>query len=321
MDNLSYIEAYFISALGTLKNPDDIEPLLSLLLGVYACQWLGRFETTKKKNVLKDIQTIQENNTLFILIDRLKHLGVFDVDKTTPFPNLGISRITTKGEIRFTTKKLLPKKVLSEYRKMILSSFSHTKKKSKYEVRFFWPSSSDPEIYDPHGFIFNPEEYAYKITKDKYIFGSNKNNIKIRDDELQVKEYIENIESITHFKKKKVIKFPLKKKNLEKILQQKLHTPLNTLETPQELLQILPELLGVSCVEIPKERYIRKLPDHTKIEIGLVTIQNKAWETLCVESKNVETVLALSLLVNQKNAEKLSYEEFLRKYGPLYFGG
>jgi len=159
--------------------------------------------------------------------------------------------------------------------------------------------------------IFNQEDYTYKLTTDKYIVGTNKNTIKIRGDELQVKECIEDINSIAHFKKKKIIKFPLKKKTLEKILQKKLGAYSGTLETPQDLLRKLPEFVGTSCIEVIKERYVCKLPNHTKIEIALIKTQGKTWKTLCIESKSLENVLALSLLVNQKNAENLSYDGFL----------
>lgn len=314
MDKLSSTETYFISALDALTDLEGMEPIINLLLGVYTCHLLGRLETSKRKDLLKEIEKIQEDNLFFLLINRLKNLGFIKVGKITSFPNLVINKITPNNGEKDLIKNLPPKKALSLLRKKVRSSFeSHKKKHSKYEIRFFWPASFDLEVYDPHGLIFNQEDYVYKQTTDKYIVGSNKYNIKMRDDELQVKECLEDILSIAHFKKKKIINFPLEQKILEKILQQKLNSYSGILGTPQDLLRKLPEFLEGSYLEVVKERYVRKMPGHTKIEIGLISTQGKTWKTLCIESKILENVLALSLLVNQKNAKRLSYNEFLRR--------
>lgn len=56
------------------------------------------------------------------------------------------------------------------------------------------------------------------------------------------------------------------------------------------------------------------MEDHTKIEFALINIQEKQWKTICIESKSLQKILALSLLINQENAEKLSYDAFLQQY-------
>lgn len=368
MDNLSYTNAYFVSTLSALTDPEDTEKITKLLLGIYVCHLLDYFGKNNEENLRKKIEDFQEKNILFSRVDGLKNLDLLEVEKIISFPNLDIKRITIKNGGSVFTKNgslskksilpqrvmlgpvsaqvgivqhlkeipqrvredsgvwsdtelqkgsnLLPKRALSLFRKKIRDSFEqHKRKHSKYEVRFFWPSSIVPEVCDPHGLIFNEKYYTHKLTKDKYIVTNNKYNIKIRGNELQVKAHIENINSISHFKNKKIINFPIKGKKIEKILQQKMISNSDVLETPGDLLRKLPEFLGSSCIEILKERYVRKMADHTKIEVSLIKIRGKQWKTICIESKRLEKVLALSLLVNQKNAEKLTYDEFLHKYG------
>jgi len=128
MNNLSYTEAYFLATLGTLTDPEDREPLINLLLGVYTCHLLGPFETTKGENLLKEIQKIQNNNVFFLLIDRLKDLGFIEVEKITSFPNVAINRITIENGKKGLVENPLPKKVLSLFRKKIRSSFESHKK-------------------------------------------------------------------------------------------------------------------------------------------------------------------------------------------------
>lgn len=188
--------------------------------------------------------------------------------------------------------------------------------KSKYEIRFFWPSSRGPELEDLQKLIFNDKDYdEHKITKDIYIVSSNKYNIKIRENELHVKEFVENINSISHFKQKKRLEFPLKRKKLEKILGVNLFPDALLCNTPEELIEKLSTCSHVRCVEIVKERFLHKFPKRAKIEIARITLRGKKFTTLCIESKSLETLLALSRLVPQESAEVLNYNEFLQKYG------
>jgi hypothetical protein len=188
-------------------------------------------------------------------------------------------------------------------------------KASKYEARFFWPSHIYPEVYDFSGLIFNKKNYTNKLTKDKYIVADNNLNIKIRKNDLHVKAQVHQIGNIYQFKKKKKISFPLKGKKINSLLNQKISLDSDMLETPEDLIMKLSNFPGISCIEVIKERYVRAMEDHTKIEFSLIKIQEKQWKTICIESKNIQKVLALSFLINQEKAEKLSYSEFLRKYG------
>lgn len=318
MDHLSYTEAYFVSRLSALTDPEDIAKITTFLWDIF----LRQFEKSNGEFLLKKMEKFQEKNTLFSMVDRLKNLGFIQVEKIISFPNLVIHKIEIKNQEKFFIKASPKDNFTLDYFGAIaphndagVASFETPKKKhSKYEIRFFWPFPTDPEVCDLQGLIFNEKYYSHKATKDKYILARNKFNIKIRENELQVKEFIESIGSISHFKKKKVFKFPIKGKELKKIIQQKMISDDVVFETPEDLLMKLSQVPVTACVEVLKERYVRKMADHTKIEIALIKTQKKAWKTICIESKSLEKVLALSLLINQKHAEKLSYDAFFLKH-------
>ena len=187
--------------------------------------------------------------------------------------------------------------------------------KSKYEIRFFWPSSRGLERDDVYHRFFRQCEEEHKVEKDIYIISGNKYNIKIRENELHVKEFIENIKLISHFKQKKRLEFPLKSKKLEKLLGVNLFPEALLCDTPAELIEKLSTCSQARYVEVVKERCVRKLPEQAKIEIARIKLRGQEFTTLCIESKSLDTVLALSLLVPQRGAECLNYNEFLRKYG------
>src|SRR3990167_8510442 len=159
MDNLSNTEAYFFSTLTTLTDPEDMEKITNLLLGLYACDLLDRFEKSNRDTLLKEIENFQGENILFSLVDSLKNLGLLEIEKIISFPSLVINNIAIKNTRSVFIKNCLTTKAVSHFAKKIRSSFkTHKRKNSKYEVRFFWPFSMTPEVYDFHDFIFNRSE-------------------------------------------------------------------------------------------------------------------------------------------------------------------
>jgi hypothetical protein len=191
----------------------------------------------------------------------------------------------------------------------------HKEKHAKYEARIFWPSSAQSEVYDLYGFFFNKKYYTHEITEDKYLISENNINIKIRKNEIHIKPYIKQVGNISQFSKKKKIRFPVRGKKISSLFHHEINLDSQIFQTPDDLMKALVKVPEITFVDVHKERYVRKMPGHITIEFSLIQIQGKQWKTICIESKNVRDVLALSLLIHQENAEKLSYNEFLRKYG------
>lgn len=294
MDTLSHTDASLLSKLSVLKGGADINCITNLLLGM---------------------EDLGEGKNFPSVFAKLKDLKLLEIKKTKAFDNFIVNNIALDNCVDFFGADFITKTDVSCFTKNMISSFKRNKiKHSKYEVRFFWPANLCPEVYDLCGLIFNEESYTHLLTTDKYIVTNDSCNIKIRENELQIKTCIKTINNISQFIKKKKIYFPLKVKKLNDILNKKVIFDSDRFKTAEDLIRNLSNSPDTDCVDIIKERYVRKMGDHTKIEFSLIKIQQKEWKTICIESKSLEKVLALSLLINQENAEKLSYDEFLRKY-------
>ena len=328
MDNLSSTEADVLAVLNALKNDADLDNMTHLLL---------------------EREDLQENNRLISVLNKLKYLKLLDIKKINLFDKFIVHSIIYPLDLKFPVcnpSGVIPAKAGTPNTKLKLNncsmdlrlrgddtggegdtvpscqvSISPSKKDSvkhsKYEIRFFWPSNIYPEIYDLKGLIFNKKYYTHSTMTDKYIVTNNNCNIKIRENELQIKTGVKTINNIFQFKKKKRISFPLKAKKINDLLTQNIFSGSDVFGTPKDLLKALSGSPAISCVDVIKERYVRKMEDHTKIELSLIKIQKEEWKTICIESRNFQKVLALSLLVNQEDAEILSYDEFLQKYGTV----
>lgn len=294
MDTLSSKEADFLRALSMLKDQADIDKITHLLLAE---------------------EELQQEDRLIFILDKLKDSKWLETKKINLFDFFIVTNFNLAEKSNKFIKNIIYN-YCADFKKKILSFFKkHKKKKSKYEIRFFWPANINPDIYDLGGLVFNKEYYTHHISEDKYIITDYKNNIKIRENELQIKSCVKKIDNISQFKKKKRMSFPLKGKKINALLEKNVFSDSAVFETTDDLLNTLSNLPTISCIDVIKERYVRKMEDHIKIELSLIKIQEKEWKTICIESKHIEKIQSLSLLINQENAEILNYDEFLRKYG------
>lgn len=303
MDNFSDIDAYVLSSLGELTPDSNMGALSNAVLKIYSSH-------------LNFPQIGEVNHVFFSIFNRLKNLELLTINKKV-FYEFFVNNVFVEDCCKIYFSKNKMKNTVDVFIKKMLSSFNFDKKKhAKYEVRFFWPSEFYPEVYDLEGLMFNKEFYSYKVINDKYILYEML-NIKTRDNEIQFKRCIKEVDFIYQFKKKKKLSFPVKGAKLKKFLNQEMISESDVFQTPEDLITQLSAFLDISCVDIMKKRYVRKIENHTKIEFAHIKIQEKEWKTICIESKHLENVLALSLLINQENAEKMSYGAFLQKYGTV----
>lgn len=316
MDIYSHIDSSILSAIRTLKEGAEIETITSLLLGI--CPW-------------------GEDNELISIFERLKAQSVLPIEKT-PFHKFIVNNIFIKKTVDLfpdknaphyhgsgpvpaqagivSASQEIPQQVRDDTRGNDCISFGFNKiKDSKYEARFFWPSDLFPEVYDLQGSVFNKKKYDAAFVKDTYVLINPNFNIKIRKDELQIKNCIKNMYNVCQFKKKKKIKFPIRAEDIKDVLQNQLIAQSEVFQTPENFIMQLSDFPGVSCVEVTKKRHIRKMGEGTKIELAIITLQQKEWKTICIESNRLENVLALALLIDQKNAQQLSYDKFLQEQG------
>lgn len=309
MVNFSCSEAYGFSFMNTPKK-QSIDSLIHMLLGFYVCDFLDNFEQKENKNVQDYIdeyflnsQNIFEKKNIFIpIIERLTDLKLLKIKRVKAFN--GFSLVESEGQCKESCpfesvnkfilhsikkcKSLENKESLKSkikiFNKRLFSFFkSYEIKNSKYELRFFWPSSLFPELYEGMGSLFNKKYYTYYFNEDIYFLGERNLDIKLRNHKLQIKEQLQGPSPLSHFAtKRKLIESELGGHQFKQV--------------------------GVN-----KKRYIRKIGAHSQIELSLITIQGQEWKTLCIESNKIENVLALSFLINQRNSETLTYPEFLNK--------
>ena len=207
----------------------------------------------------------------------------------SPLKNLNKFILLSIGRNKAIENSEKLKEVIELFNKKLFSLFKDHKK-SKYELRFFWPNAIVPEVYECIGSLFNEENYTICHTQDKYILKDEKTSLKLRKHQLHIKNFLRYFFKIAQFAKKR--KIPFNKRFFENIFDK----------------HIIP---------VEKERYITEIGAHSKIEFSIINVQGNEWKTICIESNKIEIVLALSFLVNQEQAEKLTYPEFLNKYSKV----
>lgn len=348
MTNFSYCEAYAISFINEIKKDTNPNNIIQLLLGFYVCEFLDKSKGWQDSSVaqlsietyFRNSQNIWNKKNVFLsALENLKKLNLFEVKykKMCDFFYLNIiaNRKAEKqlnslyfkalnkfilhsimNYIKKDNKKIL-KIIIKIFNKKLFAFFkAYSIKKTKYELRFFWRSTLYPKIYDGGGELFNQEYYKHHFNTDEYLVINKDANIKIREHELQIKNCLHDTYNISHFTKKHSLTFPLNAEELKKLLDKENLSLLNLLKLPEGPLNHLPQGPH-TYVRVHKNRYTRKLKKHLKIEFSLIKIQDTQWKTMCIESSKIQNVLALSFLIDQANAEILTYEEFLYKHGDV----
>jgi len=311
MPQLTYKEAYGLSMINMKPLEGDIKKISQVLLGVYVCQFLDFFEEKgdKEGKTLKEVideyfqspEDVWANETLlYPVFKRLKKKNILKSKEKKIFkqfncikfkPKSGNSLKFQKDIDKFIQEALHPcksfeksQKVISSFSKKLLEVLKKfNDRNSKFELRFFWKNDTLPQVYDLFD-LFEEKAYVREKNKDKYLKNDKKSVSKIRKHHLEVKEFTHEFHNIEQFKEKKKIKT----------------------DGPSS-----------DIIEVIKERYIRKIEPHAKIEFAKIWVKDEPWKTICIESKKLEIVLALSLLIDQSGSEQLTYSEFLNKFYSL----
>ncbi len=293
MIQLSHTEAFVLDLVKQQKTIDISECLM-----IYACAFLDHVETMPEMSLNAEEFLIKFWAQQTPLLDALTSLQKSKqlVQKTSNlfdgFSHLNFEAIKISPESQlFSSLKNAERRKVVEIFNDALTQFlkKHNHKGTKYELRYFWPQELMPEVIDFGTGLFEAEAYTYKANEDVYWIYDSSVNIKVRGDELHIKECIQNIDHIGQFSKKSKIKLPLK-------------TPLFDSES-------------FESITVRKQRYMRKFEDKTKVELSTIQLKGQEWKTICLESKSFETVLALSLFINPEGAERLTYTDFVHKYG------
>lgn len=273
---LTHTEVYLLSQLGFLKKEEDITQIAHILWGICVYYFWDKTGRVKKDQQLLEAYFLTSlergENILGSLLNRLEKLDFLKINREQIFENFLEIRAKLVLDFSPSVNFALP------------SSHIKNTKDSKYEIRFFWPESVQPEVYDFFGNLFDKKYYKKKIDKDTYFVRNHYINLKIRKKDAYIKRDLHDIPHISHVIAKEKIKLPSDIKT---------YTP----------------------VKVIKERYVRSFDHHMKIEFAVIRLHKKCFKTICFEANTLQKLLGLSLLINPKQGEELTYTEFLNKYG------
>jgi len=314
MFDFSYKEAYVFSFISRVKKGIEIETLSTLLLGLYVCDFLDRHETTlnKENETFHDLineyfceprNVWDQGNLLLSVLRKLRNMKILEVKEREVFEGFSLVHFMTKESYKkssptenlnnFIIHSIKKYKVIDNEKNLKkcvelfnekLFSLFHTYDtgQTKHELRFFWPGRMIPKVYQCVGSLFDQKNYNESYERDKYILKDDHSILKLRKNQLQIKNYLGVFHHIGDF---------TKKRRLQSAKDTDYHT----------------------YVEVLKKRFITKIGPQSKIEFSLIKAQKKSWKTICIESNKIETVLALSFLINEEHAEISTYPEFLNK--------
>ncbi len=309
MSPLTYKEAYILALLQGVNHDIKLKPLSMALLGLYACDFLDLVQT--KQEGLTDDARIDDyflmpgdfwngKDLLFPALKKLqtlkrlecqpqkflKYFSLLHLKPSPPFPSFHKHKMDHLILQALENSPNLPhlKKIVEVFNAKLfhlLTHFSHTAH-AHYEIRFFYPPPTTPQLYGP---VFHLSSFHLSHEKDTYFLNDEGLNLKMRSGALYVKPTLHNGLPISCFMQKE------------------------TADTPLDLQTYTP-------IQVSKERYIQQLDHGSKIELSLIHLQGQKWTTVSVESPHLDILFALSLLINPEGGEKLSYSEFLhaRKY-------
>ncbi len=320
MTHFTYKETYVLSLVGNLKKETDINRISHALLGLYVCDFLDQVEASEssgayqEENYLKALDNyfqkpteVWANETLLhSIFKRLEALEVLYHKQRRIFGHfdlisfMGVKyKITLHKDIdEFILEALKIHKpikneetilkIIRMFNKRLFSLLqSYDDQQSTFEIRFFWSESVNPDVYECSETLFYEKDYKKEKNEDRYVIIKDDESIlKVRKGNLKIKTFIHDFYNIDHFIKKKPATYSIVDNNFDRS----------------------------QFIDVCKERYINKLGFHSKIEFSIIKVNKKTWKTICIESKKLEIVLALSFLINQNNSERLTYSEFLNKF-------
>ena len=153
----------------------------------------------------------------------------------------------------------------------------------------------------------------YKDREDLYIISDNdeRNNIKIRKNELKIKTLIKRKEGLELWAQNFFFSFPLRDDILKKAVFPGLGVKVPDLKrknyTIKEFLEeLINPLPGLSTVKVLKKRASYELED-CDAEIADILIGGNSFQTAAVEGYHIKSVLKLKKMVGLEGFENTNY--------------
>jgi hypothetical protein len=180
-----------------------------------------------------------------------------------------------------------------------------------WEWRVFWETRNDMPVYFEE--VFEPDKAKITAVQDTYILiNSRRDNIKLRKDSLQFKQFVESFEGVEVYRPKRTLRFPVNGIDLSDIFPRVARSASTLVRNPTELRETLDRLsYDPIYLTVQKERHRQALGD-TELELATVRVGERESWSLCVQHPVFEKVANLARRFPMENARVTGYTEFLR---------
>jgi len=163
-----------------------------------------------------------------------------------------------------------------------------------------------------------PQEYRLRESEEVYFLHKNHLdvNCKIRDNNLDIKILARTVENFELWKPDLRISFPLQNEKVTKILSDYFKTPPKTtnknLYDVNSFIELMKKQKGFTVVPVRKVRR-SYLVNQTVCEFAEVNISGIQWQTVCIESENIEKVKNVTQRLNLLQFENINYPQAISK--------
>ncbi|MFN7365306.1 MAG: hypothetical protein ACK5TR_05125 [Alphaproteobacteria bacterium] len=172
-----------------------------------------------------------------------------------------------------------------------------------FEVHYFWPITTTSVIVPTfEQALYYTENYRHKFHDDHYVLSSDlEKNLKFRKGELLLKQEMFKRGDIHAFAKK-VHYLVHHTDGIEESDLLKLATARFPQVTPLEVVHVIKESMRLKLKAFPT----------TKIEFSRLVVEDNHYVSLCIEGKNLETVVYLNEQLDFKTPPQ-SYMSFIKE--------
>jgi hypothetical protein len=161
--------------------------------------------------------------------------------------------------------------------------------------------------------MFDQDKAETTKIKDTYILvDGRRDNIKIRKDTLQYKQFIESFEGVEVYRPKRTLTFPIGGGEIAEIFPRAQGSSDAVVKSTRELNSLL-ERFSYSSIwfTVQKERH-RRLLGETTLEFTTVRAEDSYCWSLCVQHPSFEKVAYFARRFPMDNARVTGYADFLR---------
>ncbi len=190
--------------------------------------------------------------------------------------------------------------------------------KPRFEFRTFGQDFSESTTLMSELSISVPEKVRHRQSDEIYIISqfNDINNIKIRDDKIEIKTYIKTIKGLEQWNPLMKVEFPISSAKLNTDIFPTFQVEIPNLTkdeyTISEFLEMIDACLDLQAVRIQKERFGYMVND-TICEVANVLVNDAKVVTINSESTEIKNVLKTLDDVKLNHFENINYIQGIKR--------